>query len=225
MPEQRIKYPSTPHLPWDPSPHKPTRYVRDMRVLRESDAVVVTEKMDGESLSIYPDGTWHARSLDTPYHPTRTWAARVAGQVAWNIPDGWRLSCENLYAEHSVRYDDLRSHVQLFGAWRPDGSAASWGEVLALAAVTGLPAVPVLYEGPYDEDLFSSWTHADVCEMAGRHAEGYVLRTDAGFPREDFGLHVAKWVRENHVQTDEHWLRRWTRDGRINTLAPETGAG
>jgi hypothetical protein len=39
--------------------------------------------------------------------------------------------------------------------------------------------------------------------------EGFVVRTEASFMEDDFGQNVLKYVRANHVQTDEHWTRNW----------------
>jgi len=38
--------------------------------------------------------------------------------------------------------------------------------------------------------------------------EGYVVRRAASFAYEDFQTSVAKWVRPNHIQTDEHWMHK-----------------
>ena len=37
--------------------------------------------------------------------------------------------------------------------------------------------------------------------------EGIVVRLADSFMMEDFNKSCVKWVRENHVQTDEHWTR------------------
>jgi hypothetical protein len=41
--------------------------------------------------------------------------------------------------------------------------------------------------------------------------EGVVVRLAGAFESEDFDQSVFKWVRANHVQTDEHWTRNWKR--------------
>lgn len=41
------------------------------------------------------------------------------------------------------------------------------------------------------------------------HPEGFVIRTAEGFSQDAFDRHVAKYVREGHVQTDETWRRTW----------------
>ncbi|WP_444997398.1 hypothetical protein [Aliikangiella sp. IMCC44359] len=36
--------------------------------------------------------------------------------------------------------------------------------------------------------------------------EGYVIRLEEPFHYSDFADSVAKWVRAEHVQTDQHWM-------------------
>ena len=35
------------------------------------------------------------------------------------------------------------------------------------------------------------------------------MRLANEFPINEFSHSVCKWVRPNHVQTDEHWTRNW----------------
>lgn len=212
------KYASTPHLTWSPEKHRDDSYHPDESTF-EGEEVVVLEKMDGENLNIYPNGDWHARSIETPYHPTREWAGRVAGEVGYKLPDGWRVCAENLYGKHSIKYTDLRDYVQVFNVVNDENRVVSWDAIEEWCELLDLEHVPVLWEGEFDRDLISSWTEEDVNEMAGREAEGYVVRVKRSFPVEQFEYHVGKWVRENHVQTDEHWLRKWEKEGEKNELA------
>lgn len=42
----------------------------------------------------------------------------------------------------------------------------------------------------------------------GGEQEGYVVRNANEFPVEKFSSCVAKFVRAQHVQTDDHWMHR-----------------
>ena len=212
------KYPSTPYLHWSPEKHRDDSYHPDESTF-EGEEVVVLEKMDGENLNIYPNGDWHARSIETPYHPTREWAGRVAGEVGYKLPDGWRVCAENLYGKHSIKYTDLRNYVQVFNVVNDENRVVSWDAIEERCELLDLEHVPVLWEGEFDRDLISSWTEEDVNEMAGREAEGYVVRVKRSFPVEQFEYHVGKWVRKGHVNTSEHWLRDWEKKGEKNELA------
>lgn len=41
----------------------------------------------------------------------------------------------------------------------------------------------------------------------GGAQEGYVVRLAEEFSYEKFSTSVAKFVRKNHVQTDQHWMQ------------------
>ena len=45
----------------------------------------------------------------------------------------------------------------------------------------------------------------------GDTIEGVVVRNIESFPLDDFSKNVVKYVRKNHVQTDEHWKKNWKR--------------
>jgi hypothetical protein len=195
---ERYKYPRTPHVAWSPGASDDDEQMADAEVFAGQE-VIVTEKMDGENTTLYRDGL-HARSLDSRHHVSRDWVKAWHGGIAHEIPEGWRLCGENVYARHSVAYEALTSYFYLFSLWDADNRCLSWAETEEWAALLGCPTPRVLYAGLWDE--------AKVREIAvdTEVSEGYVIRTAAGFAYEDFRRHVAKWVRPGHVQTDQHWM-------------------
>jgi hypothetical protein len=194
----RFKYPRTVHLPWSPGVSDDDVVDKNLDALMDQD-IVITEKMDGENTTLYHDG-FHARSLDSRHHPSRDWLAGFHAGLAHRIPDDVRICGENLYAQHSITYDDLPSYFLGFGVWRGQ-RCLSWPETLDMFDVLGITPVPVLYRGPYVprvlEDLSRFMDH--------RRQEGYVVRTVQEFDLADFGRRVRKYVRAGHVQTTEHW--------------------
>ena len=86
-----------------------------------------------------------------------------------------------------------------------------------------MPVVPLLYYGIYDKDkIHNSWLKYN--DNLGRESEGYVIRFSEGFSFDQdaqdtggFFMQMAKYVRKNHVQTNEHWLKTWDKT-KINTL-------
>jgi hypothetical protein len=199
----RVKYPRTYHLPWSPG------RTSDDRVLPSLDGfigedVVVTAKMDGENTTLRRE-CLHARSLDWEPHPSRTMIKALHARVAADIPAGWRLCGENLQAVHSIRYTQLPDVFLLFSVWDERNRCLSWAETLDWALLLDLATVPVLYRGPWDEDLVRG-LHQPTRD--GDPCEGYVVRTSEGFPYADFKRRVGKYVRAAHVQTDQHWMRR-----------------
>ncbi|MGW0658955.1 RNA ligase family protein [Streptodolium elevatio] len=193
----RVHYPRTAHLPWSPGASADDVRTGDAGGLVGRE-VVVTEKLDGENTTLYADGM-HARSLDSGHHPSRAWIKGLQGRVGPGIPDGWRVCGENLYARHSIAYDDLDSWFYGFSVWAGD-ECLGWDRTVRFLARLGVPAPRVLWRGIYDERALRA-LRLDLT----RH-EGYVVRTVAGFPRAEFGVRVAKWVRPRHVQTDTHWM-------------------
>lgn len=194
----RQKYPRTPHLPWSPGASDD-----DVRLSNcpgfEGRRVVVTEKMDGENTSLYRD--WmHARSLDSAYHPSRSLVKAWHATIAHDIPEGWRLCGENLYARHSIAYDDLPGYFFLFSVWNADNECLSWQETEEWARRLGCPAPRVIHQGLWDAKAVRG------IRVDPAVSEGYVVRLEEGFPYRRFADSVAKWVRPSHVTTDQHWM-------------------
>jgi hypothetical protein len=204
-----FKYARTPHLPWSPGGTGDDVYLSDVRFF-EGRRVVVTEKMDGENTGIYKDRI-HARSLDSRYHPSRGYVNSLQARLARDLPETMRLAGENCYAEHSIHYSALPDWFLLFGVYQIedfDGQVwcSSWDETESWADLLDLKTVPVLYRGPWDETAIKAcMTGVSKC---GGAQEGYVVRLECAFPAATFGSKVAKYVRKDHIQTDEHWMSK-----------------
>ncbi|MGL4611384.1 MAG: RNA ligase family protein [Trueperaceae bacterium] len=192
------KYPRTPHLPWSPGVSEDDLLLSDSFMF-EGQEVIVTEKLDGENTSMYSDHI-HARSLDSRQHPSRTWVKAFHGTIAHLIPAGWRLCGENMYARHSISYETLKSYFYIFSIWNEKNVCLSWQETKEWAELLGLELPPILYQGQW----YESNIHAITLNLETQ--EGYVVRNTESFAYVDFQKHVAKWVRKNHVQTDQHWM-------------------
>lgn len=193
----RTAYPRTVHVPWSPGVASDDVRVGELGGLRGRQ-VVVTEKMDGENTTLYRDGV-HARSLDSGHHPSRGWVKALQGRIGGLIPVGVRVCGENMYARHSIAYEDLESWFYGFSVW--DGEwCLGWDETVGVLRGLGIPAPPVLWRGVFDERALRA------LKLDPARQEGYVVRTVEGFVREEFGRRLAKWVRPHHVQTDTHWM-------------------
>ena len=199
---RHVKYPRTPHVPWSPGASSDDRVLDDLLHLQGHE-VVVTEKMDGENTSLYRDGL-HARSLDSRHHPSRDWVAALHARIAQEIPHGWRICGENLYARHSVGYEALPSYFLAFSVWDQDNRALSWDDTTHWLDLLGLQPVPVLWRGSFDPGVLQRLHRA----LDPATSEGWVLRSAAGFGHADFAAHVAKWVRAGHVTSERHWMHQ-----------------
>ena len=74
--------------------------------------------------------------------------------------------------------------------------------------------VPVLYRGRFASvRSLDRWIAKAMTEpsVLGGVREGVVVRWRGAFDESEFTLACCKSVRANHVQTDEHWTRRWKR--------------
>ena len=196
-----VKYPRTLHLPWSEGIHKDDRVIDDTSGLVGCD-VIVTEKLDGENTSLYSDH-FHARSVDGRHHPSRDWAKNFWSGISHDIPDGWRICGENMYAEHSIHYGNLESYFYGFSIWTDRNECLSWDDTLEWFELLGIAPVPVLYQGVYSEAAIQA-LYDSKRDWSDR--EGYVVRTIDGFNYGGFRNHVAKFVRKGHVQTNKHWM-------------------
>lgn len=197
-----VKYPRTYHLPWSPGVTKDDRIMEGLDNFKEG-PVVVTVKMDGENSTLYKDYL-HARSLNYEPHPSRGSLKALHASIAHDIPQGWRVCGENLYAKHSIAYSRLESHFQVFSIWDDRNVCLSWEETLEWASLLGLATVPTLYVGPWNEAHIRSLARS---EHDGDPCEGYVVRVAKRFAYGQFKTHVGKYVRADHVQTQGHWMR------------------
>lgn len=194
-----VKYPRTFHLPWS-NPSKDDKALKDTSYF-DGREVIVTVKMDGENTTMYRDYI-HARSLSPLAGQDRGMVKALHASIAADIPEGWRICCENLYAKHSIHYTNLESYAMVFSIWNERNVCLSWDETLEWVELLGLSTVPVIYKGVFDEAFLKSWYN----EMYGENeCEGYVVRLADSFDYHDFKKSIAKFVRPNHVTSSNHW--------------------
>ena len=199
----RYSHPETPYLPWSPSVAKDG--IVSSVDWKNQDIVVLTEKLDGQNVSIYYDGYVHARSIDDNKGVHLSAAKHIAATIMMGIRSGIRLCGELMTYRHSVNYDTLDSHFYLHSAWISE-YCLSWGETVKLSRSLGIPTVPVLFIGATNSlDI----VNFNPMSSFGQECEGYVIRRPSGFYYNHFRYNVAKSVRKNHVQPNaEHWSKR-----------------
>jgi RNA ligase len=201
---ERFSYPRTHHLPWSPGATSDDKIIRNTSCF-VNQLVVVSEKRDGENTTLYPDGYVHARSIDGTGKEYQSWIIRKWRETCWQLDEDFRICGENLFARHSIEYDDLTTFFEVFGVFKGN-LCLNWSDTKLFADLLGLKLVPVLYEGMYDEKLIK-----DLCEkVINDGSEGIVIRNIDSFTTDDFSSNVAKYVRANHVQTNAHWTKNWT---------------
>lgn len=195
-----IKYPRTFHLPWSMGATNDDKVLKTVDCFEGAD-VVITEKMDGENTTLYSDH-FHARSIDSRHHPSRDWLAAFHASIANDIPKGWRVCGENVFARHSIEYNNLESYFLGFSIWNDKNVCLSWNETKYWFELLGIIPVKELYVGSFIVNYVKNLHN----ELDKTLVEGYVIRNAGSFAYSDFSHNVAKFVRPNHVQTGNHWM-------------------
>ena len=217
------KYGRTYHYPFSPGTTSDDRiqhhYWEHLSAIPE---LVHTEKLDGENNCLSRHGVF-ARSHGAPTTSPWTESLRRYWSSIRNDLGSLEIFGENLYAIHSIRYLNLPSHFFVFAA-REDGRWLSWEETKFYAAALDLPVAPEIsvFNPPADRHLFEksvgaiatgrgSFEPVDAFTGQPTIMEGIVTRNSGSFSMAQFATNVFKYVRKDHVQTNQHWTRNWKR--------------
>ena len=198
------KAPRTYHLPWTESFTSDDKILSNKVVeehfMTQEDSYV-TLKMDGENTTI-GRGFSHARSLTSSHHWSREHIKRLEASLRPYINPGWRICGENVLATHSIKYTNLSAFFYVFAIYDEHNVRLGLDEMLEYCDYLGVEFVPILARAPFKQLDFKSKFGLDYSKD-----EGYVVSNAAPFAYDDFSKNVAKCVRPNHVQTDEHWTK------------------
>ena len=216
------KYNRTFHLPYSPGTTNDDRISNSVDSLLGKE-IVITEKLDGENtgmtgyLSVsetgetISDGGVYARSHAA--YTTSLWSREVRllhkMKVEGMLSDGEFLFGENLEGIHSIEYSNLDSYFYIFGL-RDNNIWVDWNKVEEYSYLLDIPTVPILFKGIVNsekelKDLVEKLVSKE--SKLGGDIEGVVVRNAGIFHNDHFSSNVLKWVRGNHVKTDEHWTR------------------
>ena len=194
-----VKQQRTFHMPSSPGVHDDDKALRNMDSY-VGKRVILTKKMDGENTAMYPRYI-HARSIDGRSHPSRDWVKQFHSTIAYNIPEGFRIYGENVYAKHSIGYTNLETYFYGFHVW-DRLTCLSWDETLEYFELIGITPVKVLYRGIYDEKAIK----AEIAKLDLTKNEGVFMRKARAFTYAEYRSCTCKWVRSGHVQTNKHWM-------------------
>lgn len=197
----RVKYPRTSHLHWSEGIQNDDRIMSNTSSF-EGEEILITEKMDGENTTMYSNHI-HARSIDSRSHLSREWVKNFWSKFCYDIPKGWRVCGENMYAKHSILYDNLPSYFLGFSIWNDKNECLSWDNTLEWFSLLGIFPVREIYRGIFNQQKIEEATK-EITQNPTLH-EGYVIRITKQFPISKFKCCVGKYVRKGHVQTTEHW--------------------
>lgn len=158
-------------------------------------------------------------------------------KVHQKLPDRLQVFGEFMYPKHSIHYgcdcetecndigpnlsdltgiSDKRSYFQIFGVYDKKYNIwLSWPETEKVADELGLPTTPVIYcENDNDNATFTNKNEAinkllEYAHQVTRNGgEGIVVRSKYPFHYSQFNIRLGKYVRPNHVNTDEHWKNK-----------------
>ncbi|SPE77136.1 RNA ligase [Flavobacterium columnare] len=218
------KYNRTYHFPFSPGTTSDDRISHEYwDYIQQIPELLITEKLDGENTCLNQYGVF-ARSHAAPTtHPWANYLKEYWHLIKNELKD-LEIFGENLYATHSITYQNIESHFYVFAARYKD-HWLSWEEVVFYASLLDLKTVPVLdlfipkeeIELTLKEKVLEIIARPSVFDSYDVHTqepctmEGIVARNTKGYLVDDFYKNVFKYVRKNHVKTDEHWTRNWKR--------------
>ncbi|SMD03026.1 RNA ligase family protein [Rhizobium sp. RU36D] len=195
------KYGRTFHLPMSPGATSDDKIMNDAAALDSLTEVVITEKMDGENTTIFQGGC-HPRSPDARYHPSRDWMKAFASGISPMLAKDERIVGEYLFARHSIAYVALPSYFLGF-AWIVGDEIQSWDDTLHRFEDLGITSVPLLYRGAFSNTAIRQI----IAGMNFATQEGFVVRSAEAFHESDMPRLLAKYVRQDHVQSETHWMQ------------------
>lgn len=217
------KYGRTYHYPFSPGTTSDDRinsnYWEDVSQLN---TIIHTEKLDGENNCLNKYGVF-ARSHAAPTTSAWTRFLREKWALLKHDLGDYEIFGENLYAIHSIHYQNIEEHFYVFGI-REQERWLSWDETVFITRFFDLPTVPLLQTQNHliDQTVFeknilhltqqpSVFASFDAETGQACTMEGIVSRNKDEYTVSDFQKNVFKYVRKGHVKTDEHWTRNWKR--------------
>lgn len=220
-----MKYPRTYHVPFSPGATKDDKKLKDgwFEYYRGKE-IVLTEKLDGENSCLCQRGVFarsHGAETRSPWSINLWGDDGLYWKVKGFIDDDLLVFGENLYGEHSIHYSKLKDYFHVFACYNETTDKWwSWDDVKFVSKVLGVPHVPTLWRGKAEsEDQIKEiiFQTMNMSSAYGDTKEGVVMRVTDEFDGDEFPNYVCKYVRPNHVQTDEHWTRNWKKAELITT--------
>ena len=200
MDYKRYKFPRTFHIP------NSKGITSDDKIIKNYDnfigkEIIITEKMDGENTSLYSDSFIHARSINSDSHESRDYIKNWWSEKYYLLPLYYRVCGENLFAKHSLFYDNLESYLYGFAIFDDNNFRLSIDEMLIWFEELDIKYPKILYRGIFDEKIINNLINI----LDFTKVEGFVVSSTESFHYNEYSKSTCKFVRNNHVQTDKHW--------------------
>lgn len=201
-------FPVISHLPWSPgiTESELATSKTEIASFLVGQNVVITEKMDGENITMYNDAMHssgpHAEMREESYD----WIQQYLNDNGWKVPIRIRVCGEHMYARHNISYDNLESFFLVHSVWH-DKVCFGWDETKRVAGDMGMVMVPTLWEGKIENykhliDLTEEFITDDM--------EGLVVRltrplTHSFKSRKRPIMGMYKYIRAAELPDREHW--------------------
>jgi len=210
------KYPRTFHFQFSPEIHDDDKVI-SFKYLGNflQDEIIITEKLDGSNSALKGHQGVFGRSHALP--TKEPWYDHLKGLYYSKMdklkPNLWYFG-ENTFAIHSIEYTEMEHYFYIFAIYNSDTNEwLSYDDMVTEANRVEIPLVPLLFRGTVESmGWVNKWmdkTMKSQSSKLGGDLEGFVMRVASTIPGDKFNEFVAKYVREGHVQTSEHWSKNW----------------
>lgn len=204
-----MKYSRTFHLPWSPGGTKDDKKLKSVDHLLNTE-IVITEKLDGSNSCLCIDGVFARSHAQSPKHASFDLLKQKFYTIGHLIKAEEQIFGENCFAVHSISYENLSDFFFVFNILN-NSKWQSWNDVESRSQELGLKTCPVLFKGVVKSSKELEKITNELCALDstfGGPREGVVVRVTREFDPSEFSTCVGKWVRKDHVQTDEHWMNQ-----------------
>lgn len=204
------KYPRTPYFNFSESQDEEDGYIDNSLLLNKP--LVITLKMDGSNVNLNRERV-AARNGQYATHPSFDYLKSLHAGFRYNIPEGIQLFGEWLFARHSIVYEgrkSLPSYLMIFAIYQSEGQLFwGWNEVKEFCEANGFTMAPEIGSAYFDAEwkMIKAVTSFSQQVIDLGH-EGLVVKSAYPFHFTQHPQNVAKIVRPNHVQTDQHWSQQ-----------------
>lgn len=201
-----MKYPRTFHLPWSPGGTDDDKRMKSVSGLIGK-PIVITEKLDGSNSCLSREGIFARSHSGPPAHKSFDLLKSKYYEIKHLLKEGEQIFGENCFAVHSIEYEKMSDFFFVFGILN-NGKWLSWVDTEKRVRELGLKLAPLLFEGQAStvKELESLTNRLAMQKSSfGGDREGLVIRVSESFLNDNFSSSIGKWVRKDHIQSDEHW--------------------
>lgn len=214
------KYNRTEHLSFSEEKHADDKTMNKAYEdnLINNEEIIVSIKMDGGNTCMDKNGIYARTHSQVTTCPTFDYIKNKHYYPKLSfLNEDYKYFGENMYAKHSIEYNELTDYFYLFNIKNiKTNTWLSYDELLEEAKRLDFNFVPVVFVGKTNtKDLKLLIKEVMKDKFFGGEVEGVVIRNKNSFHNDDWEKNVGKFVRNGHVQTDEHWSKNLIKNNLI----------